>query len=110
VKLSDFEVVDLLSEFSECSNNIPNFPYATEGAVGGLGLRDKPIICGGSTFTEDCFIFRDRKWTPGIVFKKLFNSKLTFKMLKKYRYSTAFQNFKSKNDTSKAEAVLCQYP
>lgn len=83
MKLSDFEVVDLLSEFSECSNNIPNFPYATEGAVGGLGLRDKPIICGGSTFTEDCFIFRDRKWTPGIVFTKLFNSKLTFKMLKK---------------------------
>ena len=78
VKLSKFEVVDLRSAFSDCSS-IPDFPFPTEGAVGGLGPQDQPVICGGFTLTENCFVFRDGEWRPGIMFTKLRNSKLILK-------------------------------
>ncbi len=71
-KLSDFEVVDFRSPFSECSK-LTDFPFATEGAVGGLGPQDQPVVCGGSTYTEDCFILKDGKWTPGIRFTNCLN-------------------------------------
>ncbi len=61
------EVIDLKSPASTC-RNLPNFPVAISGAIGGLGFQDKPIICGGlesnNYFSNKCYSLTGNEWVP----------------------------------------------
>ena len=53
---SKVEVIDLESSSTSCKD-LPNFPFNIWNAIGGLGLEDRPLICGGfnGRFSNKCF-------------------------------------------------------
>ncbi len=58
------EVINLASSAIACKNP-PNFPAKVRVAIGGLGLKGKPILCGGfqdETPSDKCFILENNKW------------------------------------------------
>ncbi len=61
-RTNNFEVIDLESTTSKCSQ-VPPYPLAIEGAMGGIGINEKPIVCGGysSTFHNNCYML-DKTW------------------------------------------------
>jgi hypothetical protein len=56
------EVIDLQSSSTTCQN-LPNFPVFV--AIGGLGLKENPIICGGfqsGTIPNSCSSLENNEW------------------------------------------------
>jgi hypothetical protein len=58
------EVIDLQSSATTCKNP-PNFPATVYWAIGGLGFKEKPIICGGwpfETLSNRCYSLENNEW------------------------------------------------
>ena len=58
------EAIDLKSPASTCQN-LPNFPAKLIGAIGGLGFKEKPVICGGEqkwAYSDKCFHLENKDW------------------------------------------------
>jgi hypothetical protein len=58
------EVIDLESSASTCKNP-PNFPETVYEAIGGLGFKKNPIICGGlqnGYFSKRCYSLENNEW------------------------------------------------
>ncbi len=58
------EVINLASSASTCTNP-PNFPAKVKEAIGGLGFKGNPIICGGYQNDDDsykCYSLENNKW------------------------------------------------
>jgi hypothetical protein len=63
------EVIDL--ESSETTCKIPqNFPATVYGAIGGLGYKENPIICGGrqnSSISNSCYSLENSDWVSSVI-------------------------------------------
>jgi len=58
------EVINLASSASTCKNP-PNFPAKVPAAIGGLGSKGKPIICGGFqnvAYSNQCYSLETNEW------------------------------------------------
>ncbi len=58
------EVINLSSSASTCKNP-PNFPALVSGAVGGLGFKGNPILCGGyqnDVRSNQCYSLENNEW------------------------------------------------
>ncbi len=58
------EVINLASSASTCKNP-PKFPATVRSAIGGLGFKGKPILCGGNQNGSDsnkCFSLENNEW------------------------------------------------
>ena len=58
------EAINLESPASTCKDP-PNFPAKVEGAIGGLGIKENPIICGGyqgGAISKRCYSLESNKW------------------------------------------------
>ena len=58
------EVINPKSSNSTCKN-LPNFPVPVAGAIGGLGFKETPIICGGlqiDNFSNKCYSLKNKEW------------------------------------------------
>ncbi len=58
------QVINLASSASTCKNP-PNFPATVSGAIGGLGFKRNPIICGGYqkiVHSNKCYSLENNGW------------------------------------------------
>ncbi len=58
------EVINLASSASTCSNP-PNLPATVYQAIGGLGFKGKPILCGGyqnGAVSNKCYSLENNEW------------------------------------------------
>ncbi len=58
------EVINLASSASTCKNP-PNFSTNIDEAIGGLGFKENPILCGGwqnRTPSNKCYSLENNKW------------------------------------------------
>jgi hypothetical protein len=58
------EVINLASSASTCINP-PNFPARGFNAIGGLGFKENPILCGGSqnnATSNKCYSLENNEW------------------------------------------------
>jgi hypothetical protein len=58
------EVINLASSASTCKNQ-PNFPAKVWAAIGGLGFKGNPILCGGaqnSSYSNKCYSLENNEW------------------------------------------------
>jgi hypothetical protein len=58
------EVINLESSTSTCKNP-PNFPAKVFKAIGGLGFKENPIICGGiqdNNSSNRCYTLENNEW------------------------------------------------
>ena len=58
------EVINLASSTSTCKNP-PNFPATVSRAIGGLGFKGNPIICGGlqnDVSSNKCYSLDNNEW------------------------------------------------
>ncbi len=58
------EAVDLESSTTSCKNP-PNFPANLRSAIGGLGCKENPIICGGGQnheLSDKCYSLENNEW------------------------------------------------
>ncbi len=58
------EVINLASSTSTC-NNPPNLPATIFDAIGGLGFKGKPILCGGfrnNVGSNKCYSLENNQW------------------------------------------------
>jgi hypothetical protein len=58
------EVINLASSASSCKNP-PKFPATVYAAIGGLGLKGNPIICGGcqnGAYSNKCYLLENNEW------------------------------------------------
>jgi hypothetical protein len=58
------EVINLASSSTTCKNP-PNFPAKVSSAIGGLGLKGNPIICGGlqnGSMSNKCYSLENNDW------------------------------------------------
>ncbi len=58
------EVINLASSASTCKNP-PNFPATVNEAIGGLGFKEYPIICGGyqnGSKSNKCYSLENNDW------------------------------------------------
>jgi hypothetical protein len=58
------EVINLASSASTCQNP-PNFPAKVYRAIGGLGLKGNPILCGGyqnDAKSSKCYSLENNQW------------------------------------------------
>jgi hypothetical protein len=58
------EIINLASSTSTCKNP-PNFPTKVYAAIGGLGFKGNPIICGGvqnGVFSNKCYSLENNNW------------------------------------------------
>ncbi len=63
-KLDTCEVINLASSASTCQNP-PNFPATVYSAVGGLGFKGNPILCGGrqnGVRSNKCYSLENNNW------------------------------------------------
>ena len=63
-RTNNFEIIDLESSTSKCPQ-VSSYPSAIYGAMGGIGMNKKPIICGGvaSSYVSNCYSL-DQTWQP----------------------------------------------
>jgi hypothetical protein len=64
--LNTIEVIDLNSPPKSCKN-LPNYPLKVGGALGGLGFKDRPKMCGGYNWNVDnknCYNLERNEWIP----------------------------------------------
>jgi len=58
------EVINLASSASTCKNP-PNFPTKVNKAIGGLGFKENPILCGGwqnDVRSNKCYSLENNEW------------------------------------------------
>jgi N-acetylneuraminic acid mutarotase len=58
------EVINLASSASTCQN-LTNFPARVFQAIGGLGFKENPLICGGvqnGVFSNKCYSLGNNEW------------------------------------------------
>ncbi len=58
------EVINLASSASTCKNPL-NFPAKVFAAIGGLGFKGNPIICGGlqnGAYSNKCYSLENNEW------------------------------------------------
>jgi hypothetical protein len=58
------EVINLASSTSTCKNP-PNFPAKVFAAIGGLGFKGNPIVCGGrqnGVLSKKCYSLENNEW------------------------------------------------
>jgi hypothetical protein len=58
------EGINLASSASTCKNP-PNFPAKVHLAIGGLGFKGNPILCGGeqtNAYSKKCYSLENNKW------------------------------------------------
>ncbi len=58
------EVINLASSTSTCENP-PNFPAKVYAAIGGLGFKGNPILCGGfqnNVHSNKCYSLENNEW------------------------------------------------
>jgi hypothetical protein len=58
------EVINLASSASSCKIP-PNFPATVSGAIGGLGFKGNPILCGGyqnGAYSNKCYSLENNEW------------------------------------------------
>ncbi len=58
------EVINLASSASTCKNP-PNFPTKVNKAIGGLGFKENPILCGGwqnDVRSNKCYSLENNVW------------------------------------------------
>jgi hypothetical protein len=58
------EVINLASSASTCQN-LPNFPATVYTAIGGLGFKGNPILCGGvqnDARSNKCYSLENNEW------------------------------------------------
>jgi hypothetical protein len=60
------EIIDISTPKMKCQN-LPNFPVDIAGAVGALGLKNEPLICGGfkasnMAYQKTCTKFENGAW------------------------------------------------
>jgi hypothetical protein len=58
------EVINLASSASTCKNP-PNFPATIYQAIGGLGFKENPILCGGvqnDVRSNQCYLLENNEW------------------------------------------------
>ncbi len=63
--LNTCEVINLASSASTCKNP-PNFKAKIYAAIGGLGFKNKPIICGGiqnDVSSNKCYSLENNEWS-----------------------------------------------
>jgi N-acetylneuraminic acid mutarotase len=62
------EVIDLKSLSITCKNP-PNLPRTVWAAIGGVGLKEDPIICGGyqnQGFSKRCYSLKNNQWVSSV--------------------------------------------
>jgi hypothetical protein len=67
------EVINLASSASTCQNP-PNFPAAVYAAIGGLGFKENPILCGGrqnGASSNKCYSLENNKWVSSASMKSV---------------------------------------
>ncbi len=70
------EVINLASSASTCKNP-PNFPAKVYAAIGGLGFKENPILCGGeqnSAFSSKCYSLENIEWVSSASMNLVRNS------------------------------------
>ncbi len=58
------EVINLASSASTCKNP-PNLPATVNRAIGGLGFKGNPILCGGrqnGSYSKKCYSLENNEW------------------------------------------------
>ncbi len=58
------EVINLASSASTCQNP-PNFPATVYTAIGGLGFKGNPLVCGGNqdaAYSNKCYSLEKNEW------------------------------------------------
>ena len=63
------EVIDLDSSTTQCQA-LPTFPKAYNGAIGGLGPNEVPIICGTPLDNKECRSLINGNWVLSAPLKK----------------------------------------
>ncbi len=64
VYIDTCEVINLASSASACKNP-PNFPAIVSEAIGGLGFKGNPILCGGyqtDAYSNKCYSLENSQW------------------------------------------------
>jgi hypothetical protein len=67
------EVINLASSASTC-NNPPNFPATVRAAIGGLGFKGNPILCGGDQnhdYSNKCYTLENNEWISSASMKSV---------------------------------------
>ncbi len=67
------EVINLASSASTCKNP-PNFPAKLSHAIGGLGFKGNPIICGGyqnDVLSNKCYSLENNEWVSSANMKSV---------------------------------------
>jgi hypothetical protein len=67
------EVINLASSASTCKNP-PNFPARVWGAIGGLGFKGNPILCGGvqnDVGSNKCYTLENNEWVSSASMKSV---------------------------------------
>ena len=62
------EIINLESSTSTCKNP-SNFPAELRAAIGGLGFKENPIICGGMqnrTPSNKCYSLENNEWVSSV--------------------------------------------
>jgi hypothetical protein len=62
--LDTCEIIDLESSATTCANP-PKFPATVYLAVGGLGFKENPVICGGAQndrYSSRCYSLENNEW------------------------------------------------
>ena len=55
------EIIDLENPISTCTD-LSKYPMAVDHAVGTLGQKENPIICGGHPDSRECYSYEDEVW------------------------------------------------
>ncbi len=66
--LNTCEIISLESSVTTCKNP-PNFPLTVNAAIGGLGFKENPIICGGNqngTPSKTCYSLQNNMWVSSV--------------------------------------------
>jgi hypothetical protein len=66
--IANCEVIDLDSTATTCKN-LSNFLASGYGAIGGLGFKENPIICGGvqnGFFSNRCYSLENNEWVSSV--------------------------------------------
>jgi hypothetical protein len=62
------EVINLDSSATTCKSP-PNFPETFWSAIGGLGFKENPIICGGLqkfSYENKCYSLENNEWASSL--------------------------------------------
>ncbi len=70
--IANCEVVNLDSATTTCKSP-PNFPETFWSAIGGLGFKENPIICGGLqkfSYVNKCYSLQNNEWASSFILRE----------------------------------------